>query len=114
MTAPLKSMYVTSPFGVKRVGSGLSDKYGVLRHIGTDLRASVGTKVYAPTDGTVTVFDNVGLKLVEIRATDGKLHRFLHLSKNILKVGQKVKAGQLIAYSGDTGNVQAPLHWDIC
>lgn len=114
MKPPLKTMIVTpgGAFGVKRVGSGLPDKNGVLRHIGVDLRASVGTKVYAPEAGIVTLVDDVGLKLVEIRIGE-KLHRFLHLDDNILKKGQKVKQGQLIGYSGNTGNVAAHLHWDV-
>lgn len=111
MIAPLKTMTVTGDFFELRSGSGLPDKYGKTRHIGVDLRASIGTPVYAPNDGTVTLVDNVGLKLVEIRIGD-KLHRFLHLDRNVLSNGQSVKAGQLIGYSGNTGNVAAHLHWD--
>ena len=113
MQPPLKSMFVTDPFGTVRSGSGLPDKNGVKRHIGVDLRASIGTSVYAPTSGVVTLRDDVGLKLIEIKASDGKLHRFLHLNKNVLSVGAKVIQGQLIGYSGDTGGVAAHLHWDV-
>lgn len=100
-------------FGVKSVaGTGLPDSAGTWRHIGVDLRASIGTEVFAPDSGVVTVVDNDGLKLVEILIQD-ELHRFLHLSRNILHVGQKVAKGQLIGYSGNTGGVLAHLHWDV-
>ena len=112
MVAPLKSMYVTGAFGEVAVpGTGLPDSSGVKRHIGTDLRASVGTPVYSMEAGTVSIVDNVGLKLVEIVGT--KTIRYLHLDRNILGVGQKVAAGQLIGYSGNTGDVAAHLHVDV-
>jgi septal ring factor EnvC (AmiA/AmiB activator) len=112
MLAPLKTMYVTGPFGERAVpGTGLPDSSGVKRHIGVDLRASVNTPVYAMESGTVTIVDNVGLRLVEIRGT--KTIRYLHLERNILGTGQKVSAGKLIGYSGDTGGVLAHLHVDV-
>jgi septal ring factor EnvC (AmiA/AmiB activator) len=112
MIAPLKSMYVTGEFGEPaQPGTGLPNASGVKMHIGTDLRASVGTEVYSMEAGTVSIVDNVGLKLVEIVGT--KTIRYLHLDRNILGTGQKVSAGQLIGYSGNTGDVAAHLHVDV-
>lgn len=111
MIAPLKSMIVTGAFGEVAVpGTGLPDNSGVKRHIGVDLRASIGTEVYSMEAGTVTLVDNDGLKLVEIRGT--YTIRYLHLDRNILGTNQKVSAGQLIGYSGNTGGVAAHLHVD--
>lgn len=113
MIAPLKTMTVTGAFGEPAVpGTGLPDSLGVKRHIGVDLRAAVGTPIYAPDAGVVTLVDNVGLKLVEIRI-NGMLHRFLHLDRNVLSNGQGVSRGQVIGYSGNTGGVAAHLHWDV-
>lgn len=113
MRYPLNTIYVTGKFREVAVpGTGLPDASGVKRHIGVDLRASVGTPIYAPGAGTVTLVDNVGLKLVEIRI-DTMLHRFLHLDRNVLSTGQSVAEGQLIGYSGNTGGVAAHLHWDV-
>lgn len=112
MLAPLKSMYVTGEFRERAVaGTGLPDSQGIRRHIGVDLRASVGTPVYAMESGKVSIVDNVGLKLVEIVGT--RTIRYLHLSKNILLKGQLVTAGQLVGYSGDSGGVLAHLHVDV-
>lgn len=105
MRKPLNSWYITNPH--------LAPGYGVFGvHMGLDLRASIGTAVYAPGAGTVKIVDNVGLKLLEV-LIEGKLHRFLHLSKNIMSVGQTFSEGQVIAYTGNTGGVAAHLHWDI-
>ncbi len=115
MRYPLDSAIVVpnGNFGVVAVaGTGLPDRQGVNRHIGVDLRASVGTKIYAPSDGIVTLVDNVGLKLLELRIGDFT-HRFLHLDRNILGVGANVKKGQHIGYSGNSGGVLAHLHWDV-
>jgi hypothetical protein len=39
----------------------------------------------------------------------------MHLSKSLVVVGQKVKEGAVIAYSGNTGLSTGPhVHWDIC
>lgn len=106
MRAPLDNMTVTNPFG--------QSGYGVFgKHAGVDLRASIGTPVYAPADGVITEnytgTDGIIVLGVRIGSYD---HRFLHLSKTVRKTGN-VKEGELIAYSGNTGNVVAHLHWDV-
>jgi len=107
MRAPINEpIIVTNPFG--------EPGYGVFgKHAGVDLRASVGTPIYAPTDGYVTE-NYVGTSgIIVLGARIAELeHRFLHLSKIVVKSGS-FKEGQLIAYSGNTGNVAAHLHWDV-
>lgn len=107
MRAPLNSMFVTNPFG--------STGYGVFgKHAGVDLRAAIGINVYAPADGVITerYVGTSGIQVLSMRI--GMLeHRFLHLSSMLPVIGETVREGQLIAKSGNSGNVQAHLHWDV-
>ena len=44
----------------------------------------------------------------------GVMSRYLHLSKFKVAVGDEVKTGDVVGYSGATGRVEAPhLHWEI-
>ena len=97
-------------------------------HNAIDLRAAVGTPVYAAEDGTVDqrqVWDGhttTGMQsygnMVRIRHDDYNAHtlqtRYGHLSKICVGRGEHVEEGQLIGYSGATGNVQgAHLHFEV-
>lgn len=97
-------------------------------HRGTDLRAAVGTPVYAAEDGTVdwvqtrdgrSISGNQSYgNLVRIRHADyngGKLQTlYAHLKESKVKYGQTVKEGELIGYSGNTGNSTGPhLHFEV-
>ena len=106
---------VTAPFGWR--------EHPILghRHLhqGIDLRAPIGTPVYAPADGVVqvagfNVVSGYGY-LVVIEHNFGFKTRFAHLSKkDVVKEGQFVKKGDLIGYSGNTGVSTGPhLHYEI-
>ena len=97
-------------------------------HNAIDLRAAVGTPVYAAEDGTVDqrqVWDGhtkTGMQsygnMVRIRHDDYKSNklqtRYGHMSKICVRMGEHVEEGQLIGYSGATGNVQgAHLHFEV-
>jgi len=89
-------------------------QYGYLGHNGFDFGVSVGTTIYAPHDGTVTVKDDgttgYGLYVV----IDGPTRRSLlgHTSKTLVKNGDSVTQGDPIALSGQSGNATGPhLHW---
>lgn len=90
---------------------------GVTRaHKGMDFRAAVGTSVIAVGNGVVTVagpqtgYGNV----VYIDHGNGLTTRYAHLSRFEVKVGDKVKGGQKIAFSGNTGRTTGPhLHFEI-
>ena len=84
------------------------------RHLGYDYAEPVGTPVYAPEAGTIRLVteSSVAGKYIELGSA-GYYHRFLHLSKFNVSVGQKVKEGQLIGWSGNTGKTTgAHLHHD--
>ena len=84
-----------------------------------DFKAPVGTPVYMPWAGTVKRVNwnwKYNGNCLEISTPDGKLVRFLHLQEldGSLKAGMKVKAGQRIADSGNTGRSFAPhLHYEL-
>lgn len=97
-------------------------------HNAIDLRAALKTPVYAAEDGTVTqtqLWDSVtktGMQsygvMCRIQHADykggGLCTRYGHLSNLCVKRGQQVKEGQLIGYSGATGNCYGPhLHFEV-
>lgn len=90
------------------------------RHKGVDFKADVGTPVVAPFDGTVIrknwAMRGNGVSL-DIKEDRGGLNAyFLHLSSipDAVRVGGRVKKGQVIAQSGNTGRSTAPhLHYQL-
>jgi hypothetical protein len=86
-------------------------------HQGNDLFAAHGTLVVAPFDGVVTDVANdessagLGGLAVWITAEGGPLSGWqaylAHNQRNVATVGQRVKAGQVVAFVGDTGNASA-------
>lgn len=87
-------------------------------HPGIDLRADIGTPIYAPADGVIEFagYNNSGFGyLVIIEHNFGFKTRFAHMSrKDVVKEGDFVKKGDLIGYSGNTGLSTGPhLHYEI-
>ena len=85
-------------------------------HQGVDWGTPTGTPVKASCGGTVTKagWANGYGYCVCIAHEDGKETRYGHLSKVLVKVGQKVKQGEKIALSGNTGVSTGPhLHFEI-
>ena len=86
-------------------------------HKGMDFKAPVGTEVRVPRAGVVTRANwNWGANgnCIEVRYDDGVLAKFLHLSENRAKAGDRVAAGQVIALTGNTGRSTAPhLHYQL-
>ncbi len=87
-----------------------------LMHEGIDIEAEVGTHVHATGAGVV---DYVGRRggygnVVVIDNGFGYSTLFGHLSRPLVKAGQKVTRGQVIALSGDTGLSTGPhLHYEV-
>ncbi|MEM0939341.1 MAG: M23 family metallopeptidase [Bacteroidota bacterium] len=107
---------------LKRLASGFGMRmhpiYKVRRmHEGTDFSIPTGTPVYATGDGkvvaTVTKFNGYG-KYIKIKHGFGYQTLYAHLSQFLVRPGQKVKRGQVIGYSGNTGGSTAPhLHYEV-
>ncbi len=88
------------------------------RHDGYDFKMHVGGNIYSTVDGTVTRVNwatRYNGFCVEIKAS-GSDHtvKYLHLDKALVKRGQSVRPGDLIAKSGNTGRSFAPhLHYQV-
>ncbi|MBP5406759.1 M23 family metallopeptidase [bacterium] len=88
------------------------------KHEGIDFKANVGTPVYATVDGRVSRINwktRYNGYCIEIEAKGSPyVFKYLHLSEVNVEPGQKVKVGQQIAASGNTGKSTAPhLHYQI-
>lgn len=85
-------------------------------HNGTDWAAPTGTPIVATGDGVVAMIRNhpyAGKYIVLQHGANYKT-RYLHLSKMLVKPGQRVKRGQRIALSGSTGRVTGPhIHYEF-
>ncbi len=85
-------------------------------HNGTDFAMPTGTTIFSVGDGVVTRIKNhpYAGKYVEVKHGENYKTRYLHLSKFLVKRGQKVKRGQRIAMSGNTGRSTGPhLHYEL-
>lgn len=103
---------VTSVYGTKRVYN--NQKKG--QHLGIDYRAPIGEKIPATNDGIVmfsgdlfytgwTVIIDHGMDIFTV---------YGHLSKTLTTAGSKVKRGEIIGLSGNTGRTSGPhLHWGV-
>ncbi|MFC8900708.1 M23 family metallopeptidase [Streptomyces cinereoruber] len=83
-------------------------------HTGIDFPVFSGTPVMAATDGTVrTQLNSAYGNMVIVTAPDGTETWYCHLSSAKIRSGS-VKAGEVIAYSGDSGNSTGPhLHFEV-
>jgi len=86
-------------------------------HKGMDFTCPIGTKVHVTGDGVVETVDfNYGGYGNEIIVNHGFGYRtrYAHLSKFNVKPGQKLKRGDVIAFSGNTGKSTGPhLHYEV-
>lgn len=85
-------------------------------HNGIDFIVPTGTRILATADGHIMqaeTIENWGV-VVRIQHQDHFETFYAHLSKSVVKVGQTVKRGELIAYSGNSGVSTGPhLHYEV-
>lgn len=104
---------ISSPFNPKRhhpITGRISP------HKGVDFSMPVGTPIYATGDGEIVRVKNHPFagKYIEIQHEGRYVTRYLHLSRTIVRRGQKVVRGQRIALSGNTGRSTGPhLHYEL-
>ena len=94
----------------------VSQGFGGKAHLGMDIAVPVGTPVASPISGTIIGASYIGTwgNQIRVKGDDGQVHLMAHLSRFAAKVGQRVQAGQVIAYSGNTGRSTGPhVHWEI-
>ena len=104
------------------VSGTISSRYGVSssirssKHTGLDIAANQGTQIKVVADGTVTCASYSGSYgyLVKVDHGNGVETWYAHTSKMYVKEGQEVKAGDVIALVGSTGNSTGPhLHFEV-
>jgi len=85
-------------------------------HHGIDIATSQGNPICATADGTViqSRTDKIGGKTIKIKHMFGYVTIYCHLSKFLVKVGQKVKRGEIIGLVGSTGKARGPhVHYEV-
>lgn len=85
------------------------------RHDGVDIKAPSGTPIHAAADGEVVYNGNLrGYgNLMILRHADRYYTTYAHNQKNLVAVGKKVQAGEVIALVGATGRATGPhLHFE--
>ncbi len=103
-TYPLPDARVISPYG------------GARRHSGVDLKTKPNDEIYAAFDGVVVAsgpYYGYG-NCIRIKHAYGLETLYSHQSKNMVKKGDKVKAGQVIGLTGRTGRATTEhLHFEV-
>ena len=98
---------VTSEFGPRRYRF----------HYGIDLRLKVGDSVRCAFSGRVRIIDYEGRgygNYIVIRHDNGLETVYAHLSSVLVAMNQNIKAGDLIAFGGNTGHSTGPhLHFEM-
>src|SRR3989339_1200692 len=116
---PLDDIYITQLFGVTKDSKRL---YASGSHSGVDFRASVGTPVKAVADGIVLGVGDTDKtcpyasfgKFIFIQHYNGLSTAYGHLSLIKVSTGNKVRRGDIIGYSGNTGHTTGPhLHLTV-
>ena len=109
---PISGGRLSSRFGKRKAPTRGASTY----HKGVDWATPVGTSVVASSGGTVirAGWGSGYGYCVYIEHPDGKVTRYGHLSKILVKAGQTVNQGEKIALSGNTGISSGPhLHFEI-
>jgi len=110
---PLKKFTKTSPFGAQRILNGVTKK----PHYGVDIAAPVGTPIYAPADGVVSMADDdlyFEGAMILLDHGQGLISMYLHVSAIDVKPGQAVKRGEKIGEVGSKGRSTGPhLCWRL-
>ncbi len=106
---PLENIEVTSEYGIRALG-------GLEFHPGIDYKAPLGAPIYAVDDGKVVVAKNdaEGYGLYVVIEHSNYCTLYAHMKALEVKVGQSIKAGQIIGHIGLTGmTTGAHLHFEI-
>jgi murein DD-endopeptidase MepM/ murein hydrolase activator NlpD len=110
MALPIKDGKITTAY--KKLGKMWSKGY----HTGVDFAVPVGTEVHAVADGKVANANwgkAYGTQIVQDLG-DGTFFIYAHLSKSLVKPGDKLSKNQVIGKSGNTGNSSGPhLHTEL-
>jgi len=122
MLASIPAIQPVANKDLKRMASGYGYRIHPIyktrkMHYGMDFSAKVGTEIYATGDGIISKVKRSKRgygNYVKINHGFGYETLYAHMSKYIVKKGQKVKRGEVIGYVGNTGISTAPhLHYEV-
>ena len=122
MLASLPAIQPVANKDLKRMASGYGYRIHPIyktrkMHYGMDFSAKIGTEIYATGDGVISKVKRSKRgygNYVKINHGFGYETLYAHMSKYIVKKGQKVKRGEVIGYIGNTGISTAPhLHYEV-
>jgi len=103
---------ISSVFGMRE-----HPRYGGRKlHTGIDITMPVGTPLHATADGVVSFADRSGGNgnIVVVEHGRSLSTVYAHNTRNVVKAGQAVKRGEVIAYSGSTGVSTGPhVHYEV-
>jgi len=103
---------VTSLYGLRRILNGKPKN----PHRGLDFRSPMGNPIKCTADGTVVLVGDhyYAGNSVYVDHGNGVVSMYFHLSKPIVKVGDKVQRGQAVGLSGMSGRATGPhLHFSV-
>jgi murein DD-endopeptidase MepM/ murein hydrolase activator NlpD len=103
---------ITSPFGERDAPFGGGRQF----HTGIDISVPSGTPVKATADGVISFagWDAGSGNLVVIEHGAGYSTFYAHNSSIAVKVAQQIKRGDVVSYSGSTGNSTGPhVHYEV-
>ncbi len=109
---PLPRMKITSKFGIRR--HPISGR--IKGHTGVDLSASIGTPIRAAASGVIvhaSYYSGYG-RYIKIKHSSAINTAYGHLSRIVVRNGQRVSQGQIIGYTGNSGYSTGPhLHYEV-
>ncbi len=113
----MKRAFLRAPLKYSRISSGYGMRYHPIKkrrkaHLGTDYAAPRGTPIYAVGNGTISKasYTRGNGKYIKIRHNNRYSTQYLHMNgfAKGMRVGKKVKQGQVIGYVGSTGMATGP------
>jgi len=109
---PVNGGFLNSSFGYRQ------DPIDDIRrfHQGQDITVPTGTPIFAPADGLVKRAYYIGGfgNHIKLKHSSGYSTTYAHLSKIFVRHGQKIKRGDIIGETGNTGRSTAPhLHYEV-
>lgn len=113
---PLQSFFLKAPLNFSRISSRFSgNRYHPVQkrwkaHKGTDYAAPHGTPIWSTANGTVIASGYTGGNgnYVKVKHNETYTTQYLHMSKRNVRVGERVKQGDVIGFVGSTGLATGP------
>lgn len=116
LARPLQSFFLKAPLNFSRISSRFSgNRFHPVQkrwkaHKGTDYAAPHGTPIWSTANGTVIAsgYTAGNGNYVKVKHNDTYTTQYLHMSKRNVRVGERVKQGDIIGFVGSTGLATGP------